>query len=176
MEKGRIHIICGDGKGKTTAAIGQIIRALGADYQVYFVQFMKHDDSSELKVLNILDNVKVINLKNKYKFSFLLTNEEKLEMTKEQNSILNKLKLELSNLNKKTILVLDEVNSAIELELLDYKLLIDFITNKSDYLEIVLTGRNPKIELLNLADYISKLEQVKHPYTTGLNARKGIEY
>lgn len=176
MEKGRIHIICGDGKGKTTAAIGQIIRALGADYQVYFVQFMKHDDSSELKVLNILDNVKVINLKNKYKFSFLLTNEEKLEMTKEQNSILNKLKLELSNLNKKTILVLDEVNSAIELELLDYKLLIDFITNKSDYLEIVLTGRNPKIELLNLADYISKVEQVKHPYTTGLNARKGIEY
>ena len=176
MEKGRIHIICGDGKGKTTAAIGQIIRALGADYQVYFVQFMKHDDSSELKVLSKLDNVKIINLKNKYKFSFLLTNEEKLEMTKEQNSILNKLKLELSNLNKKTILVLDEVNSAIELELLDYKLLIDFITNKSDYLEIVLTGRNPKIELLNLADYISKLEQVKHPYTTGLNARKGIEY
>ena len=176
MERGRIHIICGDGKGKTTAAIGQIIRALGADYQVYFVQFMKHDDSSELKVLSKLDNVKIINLKNKYKFSFLLTNEEKLEMTKEQNSILNKLKLELSNLNKKTILVLDEVNSAIELELLDYKLLIDFITNKSDYLEIVLTGRNPKIELLNLADYISKLEQVKHPYTTGLNARKGIEY
>lgn len=171
MNKGLIHIYSGEGKGKTTATIGLAVRASGANLKVVFVKFLKETYSNEDKSLKLLPNIEIINDFNSTKFTFEMT-EEELNTAKDTHT-----KSLLKAINSSAdLIVLDEIISVYNLNLIDKEVLIDFLKNKPPHLEIALTGRNPHKDLLDLADYISEIQAIKHPYDKGINARKGIEF
>lgn len=171
---GLVHIYCGEGKGKTTCSVGLTVRACGYGLNVLFMQFLKSGDSSELKVLRSLDGITVLGTKPIKKFSFQMTEEEKQE-TRDVNAAQFKDMLKLLNEQKFDMLVLDECLGAIEAGLLDEQLIVDFLKSKPEHLEVVLTGRYPSDALVELADYVSRIDKVKHPFDKGIPARAGIE-
>lgn len=174
MNKGLVHIYCGDGKGKTTAAMGLSIRAAGRDLKVLIVQFLKSQKTGELDSLKKIENIKVLRGDENCTFTFKMTDDQKVGALKAHMKILNEA-IEDCRSGKVNLLVLDEIMAAYNHDLVDKEILINFIKNKPINLEIVMTGRNPKEELLNLADYISEIKKVKHPYDNGITARIGIE-
>lgn len=173
MERGLIHIYCGDGKGKTTAALGLAVRASGRGYKVLFVQFLKTQETGELSVLDKL-GITVIRGKEGYSFSFNMADEEKAICRAVQDENLKRA-IALCRSQDVDLLVLDEALGALEKNLVDRELLIEFLKTKPAGLEVVLTGRNPDRALLPIADYISEIKKVKHPFDSGINAREGIE-
>ncbi|MCI5689119.1 MAG: cob(I)yrinic acid a,c-diamide adenosyltransferase [Emergencia sp.] len=171
---GLVHIYCGEGKGKTTCSVGLSVRACGYGLHVLFMQFLKSGDSSELKILKSLPGIDVLGTKPIKKFSFQMTEEEKAETRRinaEQFADMVKM---LEN-DHYDMLVLDEVLGAIEAGLLDDQLIVNFLKNRPEQLEVVMTGRYPTEELEELADYVSRIDKVKHPYDKGIPARAGIE-
>ncbi|MEY8368104.1 cob(I)yrinic acid a,c-diamide adenosyltransferase [Anaerovoracaceae bacterium 42-11] len=171
---GLVHIYCGEGKGKTTCSVGLTVRACGYGLHVLFMQFLKSGDSSELKILKSLPGIDVLGTKPIKKFSFQMTEEEKAETRRinaEQFADMVKM---LEN-DHYDMLVLDEVLGAIEAGLLDDQLIVNFLKNRPEQLEVVMTGRYPTEELEELADYVSRIDKVKHPYDKGIPARAGIE-
>lgn len=171
---GLVHIYCGEGKGKTTCSVGLTVRACGYGLHVLFMQFLKSGDSSELKILKSLPGIDVLGTKPIKKFSFQMTEEEKAETRRinaEQFADMVKM---LEN-DHYDMLVLDEVLGAIEAGLLDDQLIVNFLKNRPEQLEVVMTGRYPTEELKELADYVSRIDKVKHPYDKGIPARAGIE-
>lgn len=173
-ELGLIHIYCGDGKGKTTASMGLALRALGYGYKVVITQFLKDGDSSELKAIKQFSNATVISGKQVAGFSFSMNDQEKEIVTKNHNEHLKKA-IELCENGDCDVLILDEIMGAIKTQLINYDMLISFLKNKPPHVEIVMTGRNPNVELIELADYVSEVKKVKHPYEKGIKARGGIE-
>lgn len=172
--KGLIHIYCGDGKGKTTAAMGLTVRALGAGMKVVLTQFMKGDYSSELKVLKTIPELQLVHCEKNFGFVWNMTEEEKSEAKiAYRNQFEKAVKLALET--DADMLVMDEFMSCYELGFLDRNKALEFLKNKPEKLEIVLTGRNPAEELCEIADYISEIKKVKHPFDKGINSRKGIE-
>ncbi|MCI5698266.1 MAG: cob(I)yrinic acid a,c-diamide adenosyltransferase [Clostridiales bacterium] len=171
---GLVHIYCGDGKGKTTAAVGLTVRAQGFGLKVLFMQFLKDGNSSELNVLRKLDNVEVLGAKPIKKFTFQMSKEE-LEETKEMSAKQLKEAEEKVMNGDYNLLVLDEALGSIEAGVLDEQLILDFLKNKPEKLEVVITGRIPSDNMIEAADYVSRIEKVKHPYDQGIPARKGIE-
>ncbi|HEY5585629.1 MAG TPA: cob(I)yrinic acid a,c-diamide adenosyltransferase [Ruminiclostridium sp.] len=171
---GLVHIYTGTGKGKTTAAIGLGIRALGSGMKVLMVQFLKGRQSGEEVVFEKLKpNFELLKLKKIDKFSWEFTEDEKQEM---RESSLYLFDYALSQARSKDMIILDEIMGAIKTGLIDVKTVSDFIKNKPTKLELVLTGRNAPIELIELADYVSEINAVKHPMTSGISAREGIEF
>ncbi len=171
---GLVHIYCGEGKGKTTCSVGLTVRACGYGLRVLFMQFLKSGDSSELKILRSLPGVEVMGTKPVKKFSFQMTEEEKAE-TRENNRQQFDDMVKLLEGNRYDMLVLDECLGAIEAGLLDEQLIVNFLRNRPEQLEVVLTGRYPTDELVELADYVSRIDKVKHPFDKGIPARAGIE-
>lgn len=169
MEVILIHIYCGDGKGKTTAAVGLAVRAAGAGFSVNFCQFMKDGQSSELLPLQGVNGIEVKSVENPYGFTWQMTEHEK----KELYEINTQAVAWLRTLDKHRVIIMDEILSAYEYELVDRKLLIDFLNENEG--EIILTGRNPKEEILEVADYITEMRCIRHPFEKGIEARKGIE-
>ena len=171
---GMIHIYCGDGKGKTTAATGLAIRAAGAGKNVLFIQFSKSGDSSEIKILETIPHVTICTTLNHHGLL------QDLSETEHSNACLGYTQLLHDVCSKATdkidLLVLDEVISACNYKVIDETCLITFLKAKPSSLEVVLTGREPSKELLELADYITEMKKVRHPYDAGTNARKGIEF
>lgn len=172
---GLIHVYCGEGKGKTTAAIGLAVRAAGYGKRVVFVQFLKDGHSGELKSLNRLPEIKCISGQLYSKFSFQMTEEEKSQTKKLHEQHFAKA-LALIAAGPVDLLVLDEVLGAIETKMFTEKLLIDFLQTKPATLEVVLTGRKPSEPVMVLADYISEIKCLRHPYEQGISARQGIEF
>lgn len=172
--KGLIHLYFGDGKGKTTAALGLTIRALGAGFRVVLVQFLKNQATAELSVLDDLPDITVLRGKEGSAFSFTMTEEEK-EKTKSLHTENLKAAIALAESGKCDMLVLDEAVGAYARDLIDRRLLEDFVRNKPEKLELVLTGRNPAQWMIDCADYVSEIRKVKHPYDRGIPARAGIE-
>ena len=171
---GLVHIYCGEGKGKTTCSVGLAVRASGYGLHVLFMQFLKSGDSSELKVLRSLSGVEVLGTKPIKKFSFQMTEEEK-EETRRVNAEQFADMVKMLEHDHYDMLVLDETLGAIEAGLLDEQIIVDFLKNRPAQLEVVLTGRYPSDQLLELADYVSRIDKVKHPYDKGIPARAGIE-
>ena len=172
--KGLIHIYCGDGKGKTTAAMGLTVRALGSGMKVVLTQFMKGDYSSELKILRGLPNLQLVFCEQNFGFVWNMTEEEKLA-AKAAYTRQFETAIQLATECKADMLVMDEFMSCYEMQFIDNEKALDFLRNKPENLEVVLTGRNPGAELCELADYISEIKKIKHPYDKGVNSRKGIE-
>ncbi len=172
---GLIHIYCGDGKGKTTAALGLALRACGNGYRVILVQFLKSHHTGELGILSCIENIEVLRSKKSDKFTWNLTDDEKRALTEENNSIFKKVVSSIEH-DKKTLVIFDEIIGAINTMLIDEALVLDFLKNKPLQAEVVLTGRNPDDKLLDLADYVSEIKKIKHPFDKGISAREGIEY
>lgn len=166
-----IHLYCGNGKGKTTAAMGLALRAAGRGERVVIAQFLKGADSGERYALAQLSQVELLPLPEQVKFTFQMDEQERLEASRRSRAL-----LEVARERGKDcfLLVLDEACAAVSSGLLPLKELLDCLDSLS--CEIVLTGRDPAPQLLERADYITKMEPLRHPYQRGITARKGIEW
>lgn len=175
MEKGLIEVYCGDGKGKTTAAIGLAVRAAGCGMRVLFVRFLKNEHSGELVILDKIPEIDVIHLNREFGFVFRMTEEEKQE-AKEAYSNLWQEAVRRAVEEEYDMLVADEFMAAYRYEFIDHVHALDFLKNKPGKLEVVLTGRDPAPEIQELAEYISEVKKIKHPFEQGVPARRGIEF
>lgn len=171
---GLTHIYHGMGKGKTTAAIGLCIRALGHGKKILFVQFMKARESGELSILRSFEGLKILRSKSFDKFSFQMSEQEKQDCRLNNNALLQEVK----NIIKEQcpdMLVMDEIIGTYDKNLIDQCAVLELIKKKPEKMELVMTGRNPHAELLELADYVSEIVKVKHPFDQGVPARTGVE-
>ena len=171
---GLIHIYCGDGKGKTTAAVGLAVRCAGRGNKVLLVQFLKSRDSGELYSLAKLPDIEVMRGKESKKFTFQMNEEEKHALLIEHNKMFEQVLEKIKN-GGYSLLILDEVIGALNAKVFEMPKLIEFLRHKPENLEGVLTGRNPAPELVEIADYVSEMRKVKHPMDKGIMAREGIE-
>lgn len=179
MENGLIHIYHGEGKGKTTAAIGLAIRAHGNGERVLFAQFMKDGNSGEVQVLKGLDGVDYMCGENMPSgFYSRMQEEEKAAFRKSQYDLFERVRNEVTKMSheKGGLLVMDELTYAYSWEILDQNELLVFLKEKPKNLEVVITGRNPEQGLLALSDYVTEMKAEKHPFFNGIQARKGIEF
>lgn len=172
--KGLVHLYWGDGKGKTTAATGLALRALGRELPVVFLQFLKDGLSGELQPLRRL-GAQVLSGKPGMKFVFQMTNEEKEVLLEEQNQMLRQA-MELLSKSDRGILVLDEACAALQTGTVNETLLREAVLDRPPGWEIVLTGRDPAPWMREAADYSTEMKCIAHPFEEGVPARKGIEY
>lgn len=172
---GLVHIYTGNGKGKTTAAVGLGVRAYGRGLKVLMVQFLKGSGTGEINTLKLLEPDFMVYRNNEIKKFIKDMTPEEVEKTKKiQQDIFNFAKDAIMDGNQ-DLVILDEIMAAITLKLVDLQDVIDLIKNKPQNIELVLTGRNAPPELVDLADYVSEIKAVKHPMEKGIMARKGIE-
>lgn len=170
--KGLIHLYYGDGKGKTTASVGLAIRAVGSGFKVAFVQFMKGSDTGEVTVLKSLDNVSVLRSERDFGFFRHMPKEIQDELTTIHNEIMEK---GFDYVKDGGIVVFDELTHALNFGLLDEERFRELLLNRPENVEVVMTGRNPKMWLIETADYASEIRKIKHPFDEGMAAREGIE-
>lgn len=170
---GLIHIYCGDGKGKTTAATGLAVRAAGAGKKVVFTQFFKDGSSSEVKVLQGVENIHVMHCKTVRGFWRRMDDIQKARASEDYTMLLTDVIAASADAD---LLVLDEIVSACNHGTVAETVVADFLRNRPENLEVVLTGRNPSESLLEQADYVTEMRKIKHPYDCGIAARKGIEF
>lgn len=172
-EKGLIIVNTGDGKGKTTAALGTAFRALGYDYKVCMIQFIKGSwHYGELDAAKkFSDNFELLPMgegftwKTKDKKRDTLVAQRTWELCKEK--ILSE---------KYKIVILDEINIALRYNYLNAKEVADFLKKKPEDLHVILTGRNALPEIIEIADLVTEMKEIKHPFKSGIKAQKGIEY
>ena len=175
MNNGLIHVYYGDGKGKTTAALGLALRASGCGKQVVMIQFLKDSPSGELSQLERLPSVTVIRGKAGTMFVRDMSPQDK-DATREKHNENLRAALARVEDGQCDLLILDEGLDACQLELLDGPLLSELITRKPPGLELVITGHYPIGWILEKADYITEMVKRRHPYDRGIGARKGIEF
>lgn len=176
LNKGCVQIYTGNGKGKTTAAVGLAVRAAGSGYKVYMVQFLKSSQTGELESAKKLQpNFQIFRFGKERGFFWTLTDEEKQEAKKEVQSAyefcLGALKEKQCN-----ILIMDEIMGAMKNGLVSEEQLLELIDNKPQDMELILTGRDVTKEIMDRADLVTEMKEVKHYYSKGIPARKGIEY
>ena len=169
-----IHIYCGDGKGKTTAALGLAVRFAGSGRRVYFLQFLKGTPSCELSILAHIPHITVQRNDKDFGFSFGMTPGQKQEVAAMHNHHFQEA-VRACQTGDYGMLVLDECLGALSAGLLDGRALRDFLQNRPSDFEVVMTGRNPPDDLLELADYVSEIRKIKHPFDRGIQARIGVE-
>lgn len=170
---GLIHIYCGSGKGKTTAALGLALRAAGSGGKVLLLQFFKDGKSSEFASLAHVPGIETVPQTRTFGFSWTLTPEEKAEARVYYSGLLEEAFRRSGGFE---LLVLDEVMSACNTGMVEEARLLALLKGKGTELEVVMTGRNPSQALLEAADYVTEMKKVKHPYERGIAARRGIEY
>lgn len=170
MERGLIHLYYGEGKGKTTAAMGLALRARGAGKKVVIVQFLKGTPSGEIPMLEEL-GVRIFRGKAGTKFVSQMTEEEKAETRRIQTENLRAALVEAGDL-----LILDEACAAWRLGMVDKALLQNAVLEKPEAQEVVLTGRKPADWMCKAADYCTEMMCRRHPFQRGIAARKGVEF
>ncbi|MAF14266.1 MAG: cob(I)yrinic acid a,c-diamide adenosyltransferase [Parcubacteria group bacterium] len=167
---GKIHVYTGDGKGKTTSSFGLTMRAIGAGYKVYIIQFLKGQDYSELKIIKKLPKVgfKRFGLK-----TFVYQKGTRVDKSLAKQALDWSFKIVKSG--KYDMVILDEIFPAVFFKLIKNSDIIKIIKAKPENVELVMTGRRAPEQVIKLADYVTDMKEVKHPYQKGLVARKGIE-
>ena len=175
MSRGLIHIYCGDGKGKTTAATGLAVRAAGAGMKVLIARFMKKAESAELDAMKLIPGIEVIPIEKEYRYVKVKNENVSEEAIEYLNSYFDKA-VEKAMSGEYDLIMLDEIIGATRRELIPVKKLTDFLKNRPENLEVVMTGRGPLDELVEMADYVSEVKKIKHPIDQGIYARKGIEF
>mgnify|MGYP000464291737 CR=1 FL=1 len=172
LKKGFVHVYTGNGKGKTTAAIGLGVRAAGAGLRVIMIQFMKGRRYSELDALHHLPNFTVVQF-GRDEF----VSKEKPEQV--DINLANKglrYAQEVIQSNTYDLVILDEVNVALDYQLIPLQDVLELISKKPTELELVCTGRYAPAELVKDADIVSEILEIKHPFQTGVVSRKGIDW
>lgn len=168
-----VHIYCGDGKGKTTCAMGLAVRAAGHGRKVVVAQFLKGNNSGERAVLESLPTVNCLPVPETIKFIFAMDAQEKAQARAQMTAAFAQA-VEASR--DSDLLVLDELCGAITTGMVPLEDVLAFLDNRPEGLEVVITGRDPASELQERADYITEMRKVKHPFDKGVNAREGIEW
>ncbi|MDC0186780.1 cob(I)yrinic acid a,c-diamide adenosyltransferase [Candidatus Nitrosopelagicus sp.] len=173
---GLVIVYTGNGKGKTTAALGLAIRAVGYDHKVCMLQFIKGswhygemDSSKKLE-----PNFELIAIGKGF-VGILDDNSPREEHEKYAAEAL-RICREKINSGNYNVVILDEVNYAINLGLIDVQEIIKLIKEKPSNLDLVLTGRDVKEEIVELADLVTEMKEIKHPFKSGIKAKKGIDF
>lgn len=169
---GYVHIYTGNGKGKTTAAFGLALRASGAKKKVFIAQFVKGKTYSEIKAIqNYLPQIELKQYGNGYFIIKKPTNADIEAAQQGLNEIAALVKSERYDL-----IIMDEIFIALHYKLISIKAVTELITTKPANLELVLTGRYAPEKIIELADLVTEMKEVKHYYQKGVEARKGIEF
>ena len=168
-----VHIYCGDGKGKTTAAVGLSVRAAGAGKRVVFAQFFKSGESSEIGSLRQLEGISLRHCKSVNKRFARMTVAEKAQAGEAHRAFFREI---VETAKSADLVVFDEVLSAVRRGTVPEEMVLAFLKEKPETLEVVLTGRGPTEALLAAADYVTEMRKVKHPFDRGIAAREGIEF
>lgn len=173
--KGLTIINTGSGKGKSTASFGLAVRAAGNDMKVMIRQFIKGKwTPGEVKIFDKLSDLIEIKTLGKG-FIKNLSTAEKEEMLRETTEHLKAISEEIQTA-KPDLLILDEILYLLSYNLIDEKTLLDFIKSKPLNLHLILTGRGATENLIEAADLVTEMKEIKHPFTSGIEAQKGIEF
>jgi len=171
-EKGLVIVITGHGKGKTTAAFGQAMRAVGHGLRVQVIQFLKNVDSGEVRTASRLEGLTVM--------QFGTGEFGDLEEPEPREYEMARLGLEAARKAvedpENDMVILDEINTALHYRLVPLTDVLSLINNRRKGLHLILTGRNAPAEVIELADTVSEIVEIKHHHSRGDTARKGIEY
>ncbi len=175
MKKGYVQVYTGDGKGKTTAALGLGLRAVGRGLKVIMIQFLKGTFTGELEGIKKLSpQFNIIRFAETEKFFWNLSEEEIKELREKTQAELVKLDDYIKD-NACDVLILDEIMAAIHGGLVSVEQVCDIIDNKPEGMEIILTGRNVPEPIAERADLITEMRAVKHYIDLGVPSREGIE-
>jgi cob(I)alamin adenosyltransferase len=170
---GLIHVITGNGKGKTTSALGIALRAAGHGFKSIIIQYMKKGwDYGELRAIDAIPQITIHQYGTP---DFIDKNKPKEIDFKEAAAALNHSQRAIFN-EDWDIVILDEINIAIDFNLISEQKVVEIIKQKPKNVEIILTGRYASKELIDLADYYTEICEHKHPYQKGILARKGVEF
>ena len=170
-KKRLVHLYTGDGKGKSTAAVGLCLRALGHGWKVLYCRFLKARPSRELALLERV-GAEIVSAPASVKFTWDLTEDEKEALAHAHLFFLTELKDKMSGFD---LMVMDEVVDAVNLGFVPIGILEKLVKSRPEMLELVLTGHNPSKEICCLAHYHTDFRCVRHPYQQGVAARNGIE-
>jgi cob(I)alamin adenosyltransferase len=173
--KGLIHVYTGDGKGKTTSAVGLSTRALGNGLKVCYASFHKRPEVYGYNEINSLEklNAKILIFAKGHPH---LDKSLDTNVIKKETDEAIKTLSQLINNEDFDMLIMDEVLISVRDGFLPEEKLLQFIKNKPKKLELILTGRGATIKIIGLADYVSEIKKIKHPYDKGIKSRKGIEF
>ena len=172
LKNGLIHVYTGNGKGKTTAAIGLGLRAAGNGLKVHMIQFMKGRRYSELDALDMIPNFTV---KQFGRDEFVSKeNPEQIDIDLAQQGF--DYAQEIINNSKYDVVILDEINVAVDYQLIPLQEVLTLIKEKPDNVELIFTGRYAHQEIVRYADLVSEILEIKHPYQEGIKSRKGIDW
>lgn len=170
MNKGYIHVYTGNGKGKTTAALGLSLRAVCAGKKVFFGQFIKGMEYSELKCVDFVPNLTIEQF-GRDCFIYHDPTEDDIRCAREG---IKKLGVILEE-GKYDVVVLDELNIALYYKLFSVEETMKVIENRASHVEVIITGRYAPDEIIDMADLVTEMKEIKHYYTKGVEAREGIE-
>jgi len=168
---GKVHVYTGDGKGKTTAALGLSIRAAGAGLRVFIAQFIKSDEYSEIKALKRFSDL--ITVEQFGLGGFIGGNPSSGDIEAAQKGVARIR--EIISSETYDVVVLDEANIAVKYKLISEQDLLDIIDAKSKNIELVITGRDAAPKIMDKADLVTQMKAVKHYFQNGVEARVGIE-
>jgi cob(I)alamin adenosyltransferase len=170
---GKVHVITGPGKGKTTAAFGLAMRVAGHGYRVCVVQFMKTGETTgESVAAKHIGSIEVVQFGSG---RFVVQGKPTEADVKAARAALDAVRTRLAG-GLYQMMVLDEVNVAVWMGLIKVDEVLGVLKSRPTGTEIVLTGRNAPEEFVEYADYVSVIENAKHPYSNGTGARKGVEW
>lgn len=175
LKEGYTQVYTGDGKGKTTAAMGLAFRAAGNNMNVYIVQFLKAWKTGELDTIAKIDNINLFRFQTITKFTWDLNEEELVEYKKQTRDAYFFAK-ECVDERKCDILILDEIMGAYHGGFITEDEIVYLIDNKASDMELILTGRNVPEKVYEKADLVTEMKPLKHYMDKGVNARKGIEF
>lgn len=170
MEKGYVHVYTGNGKGKTTAAFGLALRAAMAGKKVYIGQFVKDMKYSETGISEIVDHIIIEQLG---RGCFIVDPPE--EEDKQYAEMALAKCADILSSGSYDVVILDEINIAFHYELIDALKVIEAIKNRAPHIEVVLTGRYAPESIIQMADLVTEMLEVKHYYSQGVLSRKGID-
>ena len=199
---GLTHVITGDGRGKTTSSLGLALRAIGQGFKVYMIQFLKSGDTGELfsvkkyvpnmtivqfgkdalqdKQLKMFEyegngdkvEIKPVGPKDGGKYYYFPPDNEEVEPAR--RALEHAFQIVKNGVHD--VVILDEINCSLKKGLIPIQAALDLIKEKPQHVEILFTGRDAPKELMDVADYVSEVRRLKHPYDKGILARRGIEY
>ena len=173
LGRGLVQVFTGDGKGKTSAALGIVLRALGHGLRVYIAFFMKGDyPYGERNILSRLPNVTIASFGSREFINPADVKPEEIERARQALAAAREAMLS----GNYDLVVLDEVNVAVAFKLVELDEVIRLINDKPQNVELILTGRKADTEIIKLADLVTEMLKIKHPYDKGITVRKGIDY
>ena len=176
LETGLVQVYTGNGKGKTTAAIGQGMRCYGNGFKVIMVQFLKSGETGELNTVKELnDRFTIYRFEKEKGFTWTLSETEKIQLKSEIKEAINFI---YDVIEKKScdMLIIDEIMGTLHSGYIKEEQILDIIKRKPEKMELILTGRNVPKTIIEKSDLVTEMKDIKHYFNKGINARKGIEY